>query len=112
MMGDPLGSSRVSSQKQNREGVVETQSEQYRATAESNPGCDENPDRDVTFHAHNFLTKILYKMGHISNKTLEPLCSKFEINVQGILMHTQYSIRIFFIDDVLDMAYTIIGGIR
>ena len=30
-MGDPLGSSRVSSQKQNREGVVEAQSGQYRA---------------------------------------------------------------------------------
>ena len=32
MMGDPLGSSRVSSQKQNREGVVGAQSGQYRAT--------------------------------------------------------------------------------
>ena len=32
MMGDPLGSSRVSSQKQNREGVVVAQSGQYRAT--------------------------------------------------------------------------------
>ena len=32
MMGDPLGSSRVSSQKQNREGVVGVQSGQYRAT--------------------------------------------------------------------------------
>ena len=32
MMGDPLGSSHVSSQKQNREGVVGAQSEQYRAT--------------------------------------------------------------------------------
>ena len=31
MMGDPLGSSRVSSQKQNREGVVGAQSGQYRA---------------------------------------------------------------------------------
>ena len=38
-MGDPLGSSRVSSQKQNREGVVGAQSGQYRATAESSPGC-------------------------------------------------------------------------
>ncbi|CAN6707170.1 unnamed protein product [Malus baccata var. baccata] len=38
-MGDPLGSSRVSSQKQNREGVVEAQSGQYRATVESSPGC-------------------------------------------------------------------------
>ena len=32
MMGDPLGSSRASSQKQNREGVVGAQSGQYRAT--------------------------------------------------------------------------------
>ena len=30
---------RVSSQKQNREGVVGAQSGQYRATAESSPGC-------------------------------------------------------------------------
>ena len=48
MMGDPLGSSRVSSQKQNREGVVGTQSGQYRATVVERarevihpwPGCD------------------------------------------------------------------------
>ncbi|KAM3016136.1 hypothetical protein FF2_000193 [Malus domestica] len=38
-MGDPLGSSRVSSQKQNHEGVVGAQSEQYCATMESSPGC-------------------------------------------------------------------------
>ncbi|RXH67757.1 hypothetical protein DVH24_027904, partial [Malus domestica] len=48
MMGDPLGSSRVSSQKQNREGVVVSQSGQYRATmverarkmVPPGPGCD------------------------------------------------------------------------
>ena len=48
MMGDPLGSSRVSSQKQNREGVVGAQSGQYRATVverardviRPGPGCD------------------------------------------------------------------------
>ena len=40
MMRDPLGSSRVSSHKQNRDGVVGAQSEQYRATVESSPGCD------------------------------------------------------------------------
>ena len=40
MMGDPLGSSaRVSSQKQNSEGVVGAQSGQYHATAESSLGC-------------------------------------------------------------------------
>ncbi|CAN6567123.1 unnamed protein product [Malus baccata var. baccata] len=48
MMGDPLGSSRVSSQKQNREGVVGAQSGQYRATVvewawdvvDPGPRCD------------------------------------------------------------------------
>ena len=39
MMSDPLGSSCVSSQKQNREGVVGGQSGQYLATGESSPGC-------------------------------------------------------------------------
>ncbi|CAN6576896.1 unnamed protein product [Malus baccata var. baccata] len=48
MMGDPLGSSRVSSQKQNHEGVVGAQSGQYRAMAESSPGCGGGLNRDVT----------------------------------------------------------------
>ncbi|RXH87356.1 hypothetical protein DVH24_034256 [Malus domestica] len=48
MMGDPLGSSRVSSQKQNLEGVVGAQSGQYRATVESSSGCGGGPNRDVT----------------------------------------------------------------
>ncbi|KAM2004315.1 hypothetical protein ACFX15_027779 [Malus domestica] len=48
MMGDPLGSSRVSSQKQNHEGVVEDQSGQYRATEESIPRCGGGLGRDVT----------------------------------------------------------------
>ncbi|RXH99594.1 hypothetical protein DVH24_021396 [Malus domestica] len=48
MMGDPLGSSRVSSQKQNCEGVVEAQNRQYHATEESNPGCGGGPGQDVT----------------------------------------------------------------
>ena len=47
-MGDPLGSSRVSSQKQNREGVVGAQSGQYRVTVverardvvDPGSGCD------------------------------------------------------------------------
>ncbi|CAN6582830.1 unnamed protein product [Malus baccata var. baccata] len=39
-MGDSLGSSHVSSQKQNRKGVVRAQSEQYHVTAKSSPGCD------------------------------------------------------------------------
>ena len=38
-MGDPLGSSCLSSQKQNREGVAGVQSGQYHATAESSPSC-------------------------------------------------------------------------
>ncbi|KAB2625369.1 hypothetical protein D8674_017029 [Pyrus ussuriensis x Pyrus communis] len=38
-MGDPLGSSRVSSQKQNREGVAGAQSGQHRAMEESSPRC-------------------------------------------------------------------------
>ena len=48
MMGDPLGSSHVSSQKQNRDGVVGAQSGQYRATVmerawdvvDPGSGCD------------------------------------------------------------------------
>ena len=48
MMGDPLGSSRLSSQKQNREGVVGAESGQYRATVverardvvDPGSGCD------------------------------------------------------------------------
>ena len=48
-MGDPLRSSaRVSSQKQNREGVVGAQSGQYCATVESRKGCGEGLGRDVT----------------------------------------------------------------
>ena len=47
-MGDPLGSSRVSSQKQNSDGVAAAQSGQYRATVverarevvRPGPGCD------------------------------------------------------------------------
>ena len=48
MMGDPLGSSRVSSQKQNRDGVAGAQSGQCRATTESSPGYGGGPSRDVT----------------------------------------------------------------
>ncbi|TQD97793.1 hypothetical protein C1H46_016573 [Malus baccata] len=47
MMGDPLRSSHVSSHKQNCEGVVGAQSEQYRATVESSPGCGGSPGRDM-----------------------------------------------------------------
>ncbi|RXH89894.1 hypothetical protein DVH24_032251 [Malus domestica] len=44
-IGDPLGSSRLSSQKQNREGVAEAQNGQYRATTESSPECGGGPGR-------------------------------------------------------------------
>ena len=60
MMGDPLGSSRVSSQKQNLDGVVEAQSRKYHATVverawdvvDPGSGCDNlvsepNPGRGV-----------------------------------------------------------------
>ena len=57
MMGDPLGSSRVSSQKQNREGVVRAQSGQYRAmvverardVVDPGSGCDTTPSQNSTF---------------------------------------------------------------
>ncbi|KAM1581451.1 hypothetical protein TB2_029013 [Malus domestica] len=48
-MGDPLGSYRVNSQKQNSEGVVGAQSGQYHATMESSPGCDGGPGGDMTW---------------------------------------------------------------
>ncbi|KAB2625491.1 T3.4 [Pyrus ussuriensis x Pyrus communis] len=47
-MGDPLGSSRVRSQKQNRESVVGAQNEQYCATVKSSPGCGGGLGCDVT----------------------------------------------------------------
>ena len=55
-MGDPPGSSRVSSQKQNREGVVGAQSGQYRATVverareviRPGPGCDIIPTNNYS----------------------------------------------------------------
>ncbi|KAM1062503.1 hypothetical protein EV2_027580 [Malus domestica] len=45
-MGDPLRSSRVSSQKQNRKNVVGVQNGQYRAKEESSPGYNRGPGRD------------------------------------------------------------------
>ena len=51
MMGDPLGSSRVSSQKQNREGVVGAQIRQYRATVVERARKWSTPGRDVTKQA-------------------------------------------------------------
>ena len=54
MMGDPLGSSaRVSSHKQNREGMVEAQNEQYRAMMELSPGCGRGLGQDVTIWYHS-----------------------------------------------------------
>ncbi|KAM1462760.1 hypothetical protein ACFXTO_047752 [Malus domestica] len=66
-MGDPLGSPRVSSHKQNREGVVGAQSEQYRATAESSLECGGGPGRDVTiWYQSQSLT------GSVATKTSGP----------------------------------------
>ncbi|KAM2716721.1 hypothetical protein EV1_028837 [Malus domestica] len=48
MMGDPLGSSCVSSKKQNHEGVVKAQSRQYRATVEPELGCDNLVSEPIT----------------------------------------------------------------
>ena len=48
MMGDPLGSSCVSSQKQNREGIVGAQSGQYRATVVERARDVVTSGRDVT----------------------------------------------------------------
>ena len=68
-MGDPLGSyARVSSQKQNREGVVGVQSEQYCVTVESSPGCGGGPGRDVTMDAYKIKKlKIFYKNLMVTN---------------------------------------------
>ena len=59
-MGDPLESSRVSSQKQNREGVVGAQSGQYRATAETSPGCGGGPGPDVSDKLHVYINLLTY----------------------------------------------------
>ena len=67
MMGDPLGSSRVSSQKQSREGMVGAQSGQYRATAKSSPGCGGGPGRDVTIWYQS-----LSLAGSVPTRTLSP----------------------------------------
>ena len=48
MIGDPLGSSRVSFKKQNYEGVVGAQRGEYRVVAESSSGCGGGSGRDVT----------------------------------------------------------------
>ncbi|KAM2682318.1 hypothetical protein EV2_013906 [Malus domestica] len=56
MMGDPLGSSRVSSKKQNREGMVEAQSEQNRATTKLSPGYGGGPGLDVSYGSFSGLT--------------------------------------------------------
>ena len=58
MMGDPLRSSRVFSQKQNREGVVGAQSGQYCATVverardvvDPGPGCDKLNRKIIHFY--------------------------------------------------------------
>ena len=65
MMSDPLRSSCVSSQKQNREGMVGAQSGQYRATAESSRGCGRGPGRDVIWYHSQSL------VGSVPTRTLK-----------------------------------------
>ncbi|KAM1092715.1 hypothetical protein ACFX19_020262 [Malus domestica] len=52
-MGDPLGSSRLSSQKQNREGMIGAQNGQYRATEEMGPRIWWSIGRDVSSQKQN-----------------------------------------------------------
>ncbi|RXI03985.1 hypothetical protein DVH24_038259 [Malus domestica] len=47
-MGDPPGSSRVNSQKQNLEDMVRAQNGQYRAMVESSPGCGQRRPFPIT----------------------------------------------------------------
>ena len=55
-MGEPLRSStRVSSHKQNREGVVEAQSRQYCATAESSRGCGGGSATDRVYNVGDWV---------------------------------------------------------
>ena len=65
-MGDPLGSSHVSSQKQNRDGVAGAQSGQYRATAEARPGLWWGPGSgcDINHFGHSVkkIVNILVKL--------------------------------------------------
>ena len=68
MMGDLLGSSRVSSQKQNCEGVVGAQSEQYSATVELSPGCGGGPGRDVTIWYQSLTLAVVCRRGRRAPK--------------------------------------------
>ncbi|RXI03342.1 hypothetical protein DVH24_003994 [Malus domestica] len=63
MMNDPLRSSRVSSQKQNREGVVRAQSGQYCATAERSLGCVVETVVEVHLRSIEFISA-----PHVCNK--------------------------------------------
>ena len=63
-MADPLGSSRVSSQKQNREGVVGAQSKEYRAMAESSPGRDVTPTPKKTIFRKDKKNYIFFIYDH------------------------------------------------
>ncbi|RXH87566.1 hypothetical protein DVH24_034466 [Malus domestica] len=60
-MGDPLGSSRVNSQKQNRDGVIGAQSGQYCAMAESSLGRDHEAFWEITsfrFHRNSEVKRV------------------------------------------------------
>ena len=68
MMGDPLGSSRVSSQKQNREDVVGAQSGQYRATVVERAGKWSTPGRDVTIWYQSLTLVVVCRRGRRAPK--------------------------------------------
>ena len=57
----------MSSQKQNRDGVVWAQRGQYRATVESSPGCGGGPDRDVTHIAPYYWPRIWSRLKVLFN---------------------------------------------
>ncbi|RXH82987.1 hypothetical protein DVH24_003485 [Malus domestica] len=69
-MGDPLESFRVSSLKQNCEGVVGTQIRQYRATAESSSECG-----GVLIDGPNNATTSKYPYASLFQSELELPCS-------------------------------------
>ena len=67
-MGDPIRSSRVNSQKQNREGVVGAQRGQYRATVESSRRCGGGPRWDVTIWYQSLTLVVVCRRGRRAPK--------------------------------------------
>ncbi|RXH96710.1 hypothetical protein DVH24_009214 [Malus domestica] len=84
-MGDPLGSSRVSYHKQNREGVVGAQSGQYCAMTESSLGCGGGPDRDTYIFAPTFeMTMTTVEL----NKRAEMIKSNNQFSFERKILHS------------------------